>query len=172
MPYMRTVVGGIEMSKNVQAKFCRVPSAAHIEISLPGFEEDILLWRGLISSSFDVIGSSDLEQVISILSRDKEAMLKRDNFPPVYDELLSELIDVQIARYGVKKEKRRQHGYAVSKGKLEEILGLYSHLNHVRISKIYIGNDKQDLDRLDFGSDDRELFIQFKDVGEEEEDGQ
>ena len=154
------------MFKRAQAKFCRSSNNNYISVSLPGLGGTIELWEGLINLGCNVLGERELEQVVSILSREKETMLKQRNFPQIYEEMLTELIEVQRERYDsrVKKEKSRAFVYRVSIDELEEILGLYCAHKNMRISGIYVGTNENDLDQIDFDQNNRELFVQFSDA--------
>jgi hypothetical protein len=63
------------------------------------------IWAGAIDIDAAKFGSNELEQIISMLSCEKEAMRKQRNFPPIYDEILSDLINVQREHDGVKNVK-------------------------------------------------------------------
>lgn len=88
----------------VSAKFCRKPFVSHpsIEVTIRGASKHISLWAGSIGFNARALSEIELEAAISILARSKDVMLKQRNFPPVYDEMLSDLIKVQRERDGVK----------------------------------------------------------------------
>jgi hypothetical protein len=158
--------------KNVKsANFC-CEGTPSIDIVLAKGPTHISLFTGFIERQAKKLSEIELEQVISILSRDKEAMQKQHDFPLVFEELLSDLIKAQIVRYGVKRNKKRKLGYSVSPGKLEEILGEYYNLEKVFIHSIYVGSNMQDAKTILLESskekDDRVLFVNFQ--GKERED--
>ena len=86
------------------AEFCRCGSALYIDVVLPKVSESISLWDGIIDFCAKKLSEKELEDVISILSRKKEAMVKGRNFPAAYGAMLSDLIEVQRERYGVRYE--------------------------------------------------------------------
>ena len=96
----------------VSAKFCREPfvTCPSIEITIRGASAAITLWHDNIEYCAGVLSEKELEVAIAILSQHKEVMLEERNFPPVYEDMLSDLMDAQIARYGVKKEGGRALG--------------------------------------------------------------
>ena len=153
------------------AEFRRVLATSYIQVTLPKVPEPIRLWDGTIDLCAKNLSEVELEEVILFLSREKEVLSKQRNFPPVHEQMLSDLIKVQTERYGLHAEKKvkRTLGYGVSIGKLEEILGLYSNIKNVRISGVYLGSDMHKLDRGGLDPTDRELFVRFREVGEEDE---
>ena len=162
----------IRKNKHVEsAEFCRDGSTSYIDVILPKVSGSISLWDGFIVFYAKELSEVELEEVISILSRKKEAMLKQRNFPLVCEEMLSDLIGAQRERYGVHAEKKVKstRWYGVSIGKLEEILGLYANLEDAHVTRVYVGTDKLGLDRIDLGKNNRELFVQFREAGEEDE---
>ena len=154
----------------VSAKFCREPFVTRpsIEITIRGASAAISLWRGNIEYCAGVLSEKELEVVIAILSQHKEVMLEERNFPPIYEEMLSELIDAQIARYGVKKEGGRALGYSVSVDKLEEILGDYYKIKDAHIYSIDVGGNKSKAERIDLSGDYRYFVMSFRETKEEE----
>ena len=162
----------IRKNKHVEsADFCRDYSNDSIEVVLSGGSVHFSLFSEIIAHCAEVLSEIELEEVISILSRKKEAMLKQRNFPLVCEEMLSDLIGAQRERYGVHAEKKVKstRWYGVSIDKLEEILGLYANLEDAHVTRVYVGTDKLGLDRIDLGKNNRELFVQFREAGEEDE---
>lgn len=154
---------------NIQAEFFRNPGGESIDVYLPRWKVTLNLFEGFIDNDSKVLSEKEIAKVIDILSRKKEAMLKQHNFPQVYDKILSELIGVQIERYGVKKAKKRKLCFSVSGGKLEEILGEYANIQNVHIDSIYIGSNKYGVERIGSESDDRYLVsLSFREVEEDE----
>jgi alkyl sulfatase BDS1-like metallo-beta-lactamase superfamily hydrolase len=141
----------------MQADFFRNSGVACIKVYLPGVKGSISIFANIADLRSKSLGKREIEEVIDILSRKKEAMLKQRNFPQIYDEMLTELIEVQRKRYGVKKDKKRRVGYSVSGGKLEEILGEYANIQNVHIDSIYVGSNKYNVERIGSESDDRYL---------------
>ena len=145
------------MFKKVQAKFCRDSRRGYIEVSLPDLDVPLYLWAEGIAHCCEALSKREVEQVVSILSHDKEAMLKQRNFPPIYDEMLSELIEVRRERYGVKKDKNEVPTYSLRidpKGaltysvgidKLEEMLKEYFNLKRAHIYSVVVGDNRRDL---------------------------
>ena len=150
-------------SKEVlQAEFYRGSSSPSIEVQFKGNKKTISLFESNIAYCARKLSEIEIEEVVTILSRDKKAMLKQRNFPPIYEEMLSDLIEVQRERYGVKKDKKRKLGYSVSLGKLEEILGLYFKVKKVRVYSIDVGRDRSDVDWIDLDSDSSYLVLSFR----------
>ena len=148
----------------VSAKFCREPfvTCSSIEITIRGASAAITLFHGNIKCRAGVLSEKELEVVIAILSQHKEVMLEERNFPPVYAEMLSNLMDTQIARYGVKKEGGRALGYSVSIDKLEEILGDYYKIEDAHICSIDVGENRSKAERIDLRSDYSYLVVSFR----------
>ena len=89
----------------VSAKFCREPFS-NLEITMRGLSTVISLWYDNIDYYARVLSEKELEESIAILSQHKEVMLEERNFSPIYEDMLSDLMDAQIARYGVKRSDR------------------------------------------------------------------
>ena len=88
--------------KNVKsANFCREGTPS-MDIVLAKGPVHISLFTDFIERYAKKLSEIELEQVILILSRDKEAMLKQHDFPLIFEEMLSDLIEVQRKRYGVR----------------------------------------------------------------------
>jgi hypothetical protein len=148
------------------AKFFRgVPSS--IDIILSSDSECISLFTGIIGFCAKSLSEIELEEVIKILSSNKKAMLKQRNFPSIYEEMLSDLINVQTERYEGKTDKKVKLGYSVGLAKLEEIHGLYYKIKNVHAYSIDVGCDRTSAERIDLKSDDRYLVLSFR----EEEKG-
>ena len=152
------------------ANFCREGTPS-IDIVLAKGLAPISLFTGFIERHAKKLSEIELEQVISILSRDKEAMQKQHDFPLLFEEMLSDLIEAQTKRYGVRarKDKKRKLGYSVSVGKLEEILGEYFKIKEVHAYSIDVGSDRYNAERIDLESDHRYLVLSFREVEEEDE---
>jgi hypothetical protein len=84
------------------AVFRRISGLGVIEIPLSDTHFPLCVYSASIKHDLMSLGEKELEQVILILEHEKEAMLKEHNFPPLFDEMLSDLIKVQIERYGEK----------------------------------------------------------------------
>ena len=100
------------MRKNknvVSAKFARSASFNSIEVTIRGAPASIHLWSGNIGYGTKVLSEIELEEVIAILSQYKVVMLDEHNFPPAYEEMLSDLIKVQSDRYSIKKSDKRAY---------------------------------------------------------------
>lgn len=152
--------------KNVKnTNFSRERSPS-IDILFDDGEVSISLYAGSIEKNAKKLSEIELEQVISILLRDKEAMLKQYDFPLVFEEMLYDLIEVQVKRYGV---RARKLGYSISLGKLEEILGEYYKIKEVCASSIDVGSDRRNAERIDLESDCRYLVLSFREGEEEDE---
>ena len=99
------------MRKNknvVSANFWRGSGTTScIEVFLDETPHSIDIWAGIIEHCAKRLGEKEIEEVISILSRTKDVLQKLHNFPPIYEEMLSDLIKVRIKRYGVKKDDER-----------------------------------------------------------------
>ena len=120
-----------------------------IEVFIPDSNTSIDIFDGQVEHCCRLLTKREIEQVVSILLCDKKAMQKQRNFPLVYDEMLSDLIEVQRERYDLrtKKEKRRDFGYTLSISKMEEILAQYYKFKDVHIDSIhfeYTGREKED----------------------------
>jgi len=157
------------MRKNknvVSAKFCREPfvSTPSIEVTIRGASESISLFDGIIDHCARVLSEKELEGVIAILSEYKAVMLEERNFPPIYEEMLSDLIKVQKARYGTegKKEGGRALGYSVRVDKLEEILGDYYKIRDVHIYSIDVGGTRSKSERIDLSGEYRYFVMSFR----------
>ena len=145
----------------VSAKFCRKP-AANLEITVRGLSAAISLWHGNIKYGARDLSEKELEVAVAILSQHKVVMLKARNFPPIYEDMLSDLVKAQKERYGVKKEGGRALGYCVSIDKLEEILGDYYKIKYAHIYSIDVGNDRPKAERIDLRSDYSYLVVSFR----------
>ena len=87
-------------SKRVKdAEFQRNGTVSWIAVFLPDVEDHISLSSSLISYCAKVLSERELEETIELLSRKAKVMLKQRNFPPIYDEMLSELKDILEERY-------------------------------------------------------------------------
>ena len=153
------------------AEFRRGDSTSHIVVTFSKLSKSLSLFGDVIDHCAKELSEIELEEVISILSREKDAMVKQRNFPPVYEAMLSDLIKVQRERYGVHVEKKVKstRGYCVGIGKLEEILGRYLNHKNVHILAVSVGSDKYLLERIDLDTNNRALFVDFREVGEEDE---
>jgi hypothetical protein len=155
------------------AEFWRNRFSEGITILLPDIEGDFSLFGGIINHCAKSLSERELEEVIEILKHKAKIMLKSHNFPLIYDEMLSELIEAQVVRYGVKRDKKRKLGYSVSLGKLEEILGKYYNHEKVFIHSIHAGSSIQDTKtivlRANKEKDDRVLFVNFHEKEREDE---
>ena len=142
-----------------------------IDITFSKVSKSRSLWGSIIDHCAKDLSEIELEEVISILSRKKDAMLKQRNFPPVYEAMLSDLIKVQRERYGAPAEKKVKHtlGHYVGIGKLEEIIGLYLNHKNVHITAVSVGSDTHVLDRINLDTNTRALFVDFREAGEEDE---
>lgn len=150
------------------AKFYRHESVVAIDV----ITHDNLrtsLYENSIKYFAKYLSDIEIEEAIVILLADKKAMLKPRNFPPVFDEMLSDLINVQEERYSAKKDKKVKLGYSVSIGKLEEIRGLYYKIKNVHAYSIDVGSDRANAERIDLESDYRYLVLSFREGKEEDE---
>ena len=82
------------------AKFFRDSSTTSIVVILFENTKLISLFADNIARYTKNLSEIEIEEVVTILSHDKTAMLKQCNFPAIYDEMLSDLIEVQRVRYG------------------------------------------------------------------------
>jgi hypothetical protein len=152
----------------IRVEFCR-GSSPSLDVHLTGEVQPVSLFRGIVELNSEKLSEKEIEAVIHIVTSKKRVMLKQRNFPQIYDELLTELIEVQRKRYEVKKDKKRRLGYGVSGGKLEEILGDYINIQDVHIDSIYVGSNRQSVERIDLESDDRYLVhLSFHEAIEDE----
>jgi hypothetical protein len=134
----------------IRVEFCR-GSSPSIDVYLDGEVQPVSLFRGIVEPTSEALSEKEIEVVIHILTSKKRIMSIQRNFPQQYNEMLTELIEVQRKRYGkrVKKDKKRRLGYGVSGGKLEEILGDYFNIQDVHIDSIYVGSNKYGVERID-----------------------
>jgi len=65
----------------------------------------ITIFPGITKHEDIALSERELDEVIAILSREKEVMLKQRNFPPIYEEMLTSLIKDQTW-YRTKKVKK------------------------------------------------------------------
>lgn len=152
-------------SKRVKdAEFWRVSTVSGIDVYLLDGKGPIPLSSTLIIHFAKALSERELEETIEILSSKAKVMIKQRNFPLIYAEMLSDLIEVQMKRYGkrVKKEKKRKLGYSVSIDKLEEILGEYYKIKDVHAYSIDVGSDRSNAERIDVDSDYRYLILSFR----------
>ena len=143
------------------AKFCREPFTM-LEITIRGLSAVIPLWHAQIEYCARDLSEKEIEESIAILSQHKVVMLKERNFPPIYEDMLSDLIKAQKERYGVKKEGGRALGYSVSIDKLEEILGDHYKLKDAHIFSIDVGENRSKAERIDLRSDYSYLVMSFR----------
>ena len=66
---------------------------------------DITIFPGITKHKDMPLSETELDEVIAILSREKEVMLKQSNFSPIYEEMLTSLIKDQTW-YRTKKVKK------------------------------------------------------------------
>jgi len=87
-------------SKNdIDARFFRVGTSAYVGISLFGTKKFTPVCQCNILYHTRLLGDMELKRIIRVLSSKKEAMEKQHNFPPIYDEMLTDLISVLNERY-------------------------------------------------------------------------
>jgi hypothetical protein len=156
----------------IRAKFCR-GSSPSIDVYFEGEVQSVSLFRGIVELGSRKLSEEEIEAVIVILASKKSVLSTLGNFPPIYAEMLTELIEVQRKRYGkrVKKDKKRRLGYSVSGGKLEEILGEYFNIQNVHIDSIYVGSNRDGVEQIGSESDDRYLVhLSFHEVIEDDMD--
>jgi len=156
---------------DISAKFCREPFVQHssIKVSLRGVSTAIPLWQGNIEYCARALSEKELEEVIAILSQYKAVMLDERNFPPVYEEMLSDLIKTQRERYGVRgKKEERRYETLLNLYEIEELLKQHFNRKEVRIDRVLTVDNRDDAKWISLGEKDRTLYISFF-VGEEEE---
>ena len=97
----------MNMSKIVEsANFYRGIGISSIDIVLLGEPKTyITIFPGITKHEDMALGETELDEVIAILSREKEALVKHNNFPPIYEEMLTSLINDQTW-YRTKKVKK------------------------------------------------------------------
>jgi hypothetical protein len=157
-------------SKEVlQAEFYRGRDSSSIEVQFKDNKGTISLFENNIAYYTRKLGEIEIEEVVTILSRDKKAMLKQCNFPAIYDKMLSDLIEVQRVRYGVEKDKKRKQDYIVTIDKLDEILSEYYKIKDAHVYSIDVGSDQTHAERIDLESVYRYLILSFREGDEEDE---
>jgi hypothetical protein len=138
-------------------KFFRDSGCNSIDVILFEKAKCISLFKDGIAHCAKSLSETEIEEAVTLLSHEKKAMLKQRNFPPIYDEMLSDLIEVQRVRYGVKKDKKRKLSYSVSAGKLEDIPGQF-----VQAYSIDVGSDRLNAELIDLDLDHSYLVLPFR----------
>ena len=97
----------VDMSKIVEsARFHHGVGLNSIDIVLLDEPKThITIFPGITKHEDIALSERELDEVIAILSREKEVMLKQSNFPPIYEEMLTSLIKDQTW-YRTKKVKK------------------------------------------------------------------
>ena len=156
------------MRKNknvVSAKFYRKPFAhtALIEVTIQGASEPISLFHDIIEYCAKTLSEIELEEVISILSHTKDVLLKRRNFPPIYEEMLSDLIKVQKERYGGKKERPPQRSYMgqLNGYEIEQLIKDRYSFETVHIDRILAGDNRDSAKWVELGLKDPTLSVHY-----------
>lgn len=158
-------------SRNIQGvEFCRDESVTSIEVRLSGKKNPISLFDGIINHCSKKLSESEMGTVIEILTCKKEVMLREDDFPVVYGEMLKDLIIAYNGRYGkqVKKDNNWKPEYGLNIAELEEVLRDYYNLKEVRVNSIYAGNDSYNTIKMEVESPKGFLILSFS-RGEEDE---
>lgn len=101
------------------AEFSYGDSLGSIDIVLSRLSWPLRLFENHIEHGARVLSEIELETVISILAKDKEAMSKQRDCPQIYSEMLSDLIEVQTGRYGVKNGKEKTDSEGIT-SKIDE----------------------------------------------------
>lgn len=146
-------------------KFSRL-ACSSIDVHLSDMPNPIFLFKDIIEHTAKKLSARELEEVIQILMIEKETMLRQCNFPVIYDEMLSDLINVQRERYSIKKEEARKLGFSVSLEKLEEILGEYYNVKDAHAYSIDVGETRSLAKRIDLVSDYSYLALSFQEGAE------
>ena len=104
------------------ANFYRGMGASSIDIVLSDTPTtSITIFPGITQHRDIPLGEKELDEVIAILSREKEVMLKENNFPPIYGEMLTSLIKSQTG-YHTKKVKKGEDKDEVEEGRGDVLL--------------------------------------------------
>lgn len=150
---------------DIRAEFCRA-GTPHIAVFLSREGQTVYLFRGLIEHGCRKLSEAELEEVIDILTFKKRKMLKRCDFPAIYDDMLSDLIEVYRKRY-VKRGKKLNK-YSLSVWQLEELIEQRYNFKEVHIDSIYAGSNKGNAAKIEVGSPDRVLYVSFSEEIEDD----
>lgn len=145
----------------VNAKFVRTDSLGYIDVSLHDIKRSIYLYGGCIESCAKTLTEIEIEQLVTILKRWMVVRDKRE-VPEVFNDMLSDLCDVQIKRAGVRIQKGNERrktctSFRLNKYELEELLKQYKHCGHnaVHIESILAGSNRHNTETIvfDYGGD-------------------
>lgn len=147
----------------IRASFCRAGRQGYIDVHLRGLEKTISLVDGIIAYCSKALSEKEIKTVIEILECKKELMLKERNFPPVYEEMLSDLIEVYKERYTkqVNKGNRRLSQDSLSITELEKVLERHYKVKEVCINSIYAGSNSYNTFKTEVGSPKGFLTLSF-----------